>query len=136
DVGVETPALDFFSPSSLAYPDAAGAAKESPLRRALRVTARGAGEGFKIRLRFPRPIQYSPKGGKGDPGSVLLLSARGWNEERPWPNPREGYRPRYQPPEAAEGKDGKGKTEETADPLLRVREGPFSVAAAVELTVP
>jgi len=119
---VEVPALDFETvvPPLLPRPGEPPG-PEHPLRRALRVLNRSVGEAATLRFRFPRPVTWT---GPANKGGSFLVTAPGWNEERPFPSA--DWRPRYTPP--------KPDDPDTGTPDAR-RRGAFSVAAAGESTL-
>ena len=119
---VEVPALDFETavPPLVPRPGET-AGPEHPLRGALRVLSRSAGEASVLRLRFPRPVNWV---GPPEKGGSFLVTANGWNEDRPFPSA--DWRPRYTPAKPGDPDTG------TADARRR---GAFSVAAAGEATI-
>ncbi len=123
---VETPPLDFSEKGLDADEDPrVGARKgdEHPLRRGLRVLANSAGGGLDLRLRFARPVYFEPRENLTE--GTFLLTATGWNEDRPFPS--RDWRPRYTPPKP----DDPGRYS-----LEARRRGAFSVAAAAQVTIP
>jgi hypothetical protein len=127
---VETPPLDFDSPTARAGDPRLGSERTgleaNPLHEALRVTAHSVGQGFDLRMRYPRPVYYEVMSSgrlKHDP--TFLLTATGWNEDNPFPT-RE-RRPRYTPPPPNDPAAG------TFDARRR---GPFPVGVAVQARVP
>jgi hypothetical protein len=159
---VEPPPLDFDTP-----PEAAGgtwrggvesaALAPNKLREALRVTAHSVGQGFDLRLRFPRPVYFEPMAhpvlsastvgllaAPGGSGAFLASAALfpGRSErvaEEPtflltangWNSDRpfalDGRRPRYVAPKPDDPDNGT---------LDAKRRGPFPVGLAVETPLP
>jgi hypothetical protein len=154
---VKPPPIDFDSSSAAAQGPWLGAdpteLEPNPVRAGLRTTARSVGPAFDLRLRFPRPIYYDPYAKYGplylgagpalrlvlaelpdrrpahDP--VFLLTAEGWNDDRPYAT-RERV-PRYEPPESEDPTKREGPAVFTTE---GVRRGPFSAGVAVETPLP
>ena len=87
DARLEVPALDFDTPAREGYPRLRAdrvEEEENPLRRGLRVMAHSVESGFDLRLRFPRPVYFEPKGKKLDYDATSLLTATGWNDRQPF----------------------------------------------------
>jgi hypothetical protein len=126
---VEPPPLDFEGSTAGAYPRLPTGSPAAPnrLREGLRITARSVGPAFDIRLAYPRPIYYEPIG-KKNPNSqdpTVLLSASGWNEDRPFATSE--WSPRFTPPPPNDPDAGSVDSR---------RRGPFPVAIAVESPIP
>lgn len=98
----------------------------NPLRESLRVTAHSVGPGFDLRLRFPRPIYFEPAKGqtpKFEP--TFLLTANGWNEDKPFVVG--GRRPHFE----------KSKPDDPDNGTIQAKKrGAFPVGIALETPLP
>jgi hypothetical protein len=135
---VRVPALDFESgPEAWAGRLSALSAKAlppNPIREGLRVLAHSVGKpaaggevgGLDIAIRFPRPVYYEPhKGVTPRDEPVFLVTAEGWNDDRPFPS--RDFKPHFERPKKDDPANGtpEGK-----------RRGEFPVGVAVEAPVP
>jgi hypothetical protein len=128
DVKVEVPPIDFDAPARAGYARLTTGQdqRDNPLRQSLRVTARSVGQGFDLRMRFARPVYFESKDGRKlayDP--TFLLTATGWNEERPFVTA--DRRPRFVQP---------SPTDPDRNTLEAKRRGQFPAGSAVEVRVP
>ena len=118
---VDTPPLDFSTPVEETDPrlGRAGKLREHPLRQGLRVLANSVEGGFGLRFRFARPVYFD-----GKAGGTFLLTAKGWNEARPFPSAT--YRPRFTQP----------RPDDPANRTLDARRrGQFSIGAAATVSL-
>ncbi len=128
---VEVPPLDFDTPPEKARGTWRSRMDDTPLppnplREALRVTAHSVGQGFDLRLRFPRPVYFEPIGGQTPTFEpTFLLTASGWNDDQPFVV--RGRRPHFEQPKPDDPDNG------TLDVKRR---GPFPVGVAIETPLP
>jgi len=109
---------------------------KNPIAKAMAATSRSADQRLEIRLRHPRPIYLAPGVGERSKfaADFMMTTAAAWNEEQPFLirrqiSPREFTvrRPRYEATPFGDAKKGTRDEE---------RRGPFSVAVAIESTMP
>ncbi len=118
------------------FPDGSKEKKANPIAAAMRATSRSADEQLELRLRSPRPIYVAAGVAERIPfaADFITTSPASWNEEQPFPTMRQvGPRevvvspPRYNATPFDDPKKGTHDEE---------RRGPFSVAVAIESTMP
>ncbi len=140
DDAVRVPPLDFDSdPSVWAGPLSGLKDLHLPpnrIREGLRILAHSVGHptvsageqerNLDIAIRFPRPIYYlPPRGFTPAQEPVFLVTAEGWNEDRPYPV--RDHKPHYEPPKKEDPANGTPEEK---------RRGEFPVGVAVEAPLP
>jgi hypothetical protein len=127
---VEVPPVEFEGKAEtpgLLAPTETAERSPNPIRASMRIAERSLGKSLDLRVRYPRPIYYEPRGGKTpafEP-EFILTSAACWNEDQPFPT-RERT-PRFEPPKPDDPNKGK---------VAEKRRGPFPIGVAVETTLP
>lgn len=101
--------------------------RPNPLGQALLLVQRSAGEPIDLRVRYPRPLYYRPRGVALTTAASFLQTIRAcWNEDNPYPT-EERPIPRFDPPKPDDPKRGT---------LHERRRGPFPVGVAFEARLP
>ncbi len=127
--GIESiPALEFSDRDVSTLAVSEGEEKRpNPLGRSLLLVQRSAGEPIDLRVRYPRPIYFRPRGRQVETAATFLQTIRAcWNEDNPYPTDERPI-PRFDPPKPGDP---------TRGTLHERRRGPFPVGIAVEVQRP